>query len=206
MSDIAQEFGIVEQGRMMRNFLHRFTRKAPLLSEYASGPRALVNLKTGERVIERTAERDADELMKTQEVQARVAARTRQLVEEAIEGAAQRAAEWRLRDLNNHIECTGPAIREILHAVTAATGVSAQDIVGPRRTNDLISPRFLAVALMRELRPDLSLPAIGRALRRDHTTIMHALRRFAALKDREPFAGWLAHDAVAQLMKSGGTP
>lgn len=203
---IAQEFGIVERGRMMRSFLHRFTRKTPALSEHRDGPRTFVNLKTGERIIEQAAESAADDLMRSDEVQVRVAQRTRQLVDEAIEGAAQRAAEWRIRDLNNHIECTGPTIRDILQAVTKATKVSAQDIVGPRRTSNFTSPRFLAVALMRELRPDLSLPAIGKALRRDHTTIMHALRRFDEMKGNPPFVGWLAHDAIVQLKKSGGTP
>jgi chromosomal replication initiation ATPase DnaA len=205
-TQVLDDFGIVERNRQMRGFLHRFVRRTPALAEYHDGPRASVNLKTGERVVEQAAERAADAQMGTAEIQARVAARTRQLVDEAIEGAAQRAAEWRIRDLNNHIECTGPTIREILQAVTTATGVSAQDVVGPRRTKDLTAPRFLAVALMRELRPDLSLPAIGQALRRDHTSIMHALRRFTECKGEQPFVDWLAHDAIVQLKQSGETP
>lgn len=203
MSDIAQEFGIVEQGRMMRNFLHRFTRKAPLLSEYASGPRALVNLKTGERVIEATAEQAADEQLAQAEVRARVEKRTRELVEEAVERRARMEAERRIETL---APVVAPAVRVVLAAASAATGVSTVELMGHRRHRGVAYARWLAFFLLNTIRPDLSIKSIGDALNKDHSTVLSGLERFDEMRSQEPFAGWLAHDAVAQLMKSGGTP
>lgn len=56
-------------------------------------------------------------------------------------------------------------------------GVSVSEVVSARRTKHIINPRHVAVYLCKELTP-YSLPAIGRAFGgRDHTTILHSLRR-----------------------------
>lgn len=200
---IAQEFGIVERGRMMRSFLHRFTRKAPLLAEHASGAKVLVNCKTGERTIEATAEQAAEEELRKAEVRARVEKRTRELVEEAVERRARMEAERRIEVL---APAVAPAVRVVLTAASAATGVSTVELMGHRRHRKVAYARWLAFFLLTKIRPDLSIKSIGDALNKDHTTVLSGLDRFDELRGQEPFAGWLAHDAVVQLMKSGGTP
>lgn len=63
---------------------------------------------------------------------------------------------------------------EIINVVCTVYQVRRDELLGPRRNHYLIAPRFHAIALAIELRPDLSLLAIGRLFQRDHTTIMHA--------------------------------
>lgn len=69
---------------------------------------------------------------------------------------------------------------DIVRAVARAAGVSASDIRGQRRTRDLVRLRW-AVAWLARAR-GVSYPQIGRALGgRDHTTIIHGIRRLGAM-------------------------
>ena len=81
------------------------------------------------------------------------------------------------------------ALRDLLRAQQAVISISniqkvvadyyqvrVSDLHSPRRTQSLVRPRQLAMALAREL-TEHSLPEIGEAFgRRDHTTVMHACR------------------------------
>jgi chromosomal replication initiator protein len=76
-------------------------------------------------------------------------------------------------------------VRQIQEAVAARLGLSVDDILSPSRRAPIARARQLAMFLTREL-TDLSLPAIAGAFnRRDHTTVMHAIRRVerGALED-----------------------
>lgn len=66
----------------------------------------------------------------------------------------------------------------IISAVSAYFDVPVKQIVGPRRTKDLILPRQVAVYLAVELTA-LSLPTLGRVFLRDHTTLLHGKNRIA---------------------------
>lgn len=66
----------------------------------------------------------------------------------------------------------------ILQAVASAHGVSVGDLKGPRRWSAFVNARHHAVSLLLRLRPDLSLPLIGKLLNRDHTTIINARNRW----------------------------
>ncbi len=80
---------------------------------------------------------------------------------------------------------TRPDARQIQEAVVTRLGLSVDAILSPTRTAPVARARQLAMYLTREL-TDLSLPAIAEAFnRRDHTTVMHAIRRVerAALED-----------------------
>ena len=56
-------------------------------------------------------------------------------------------------------------------------------LVGPSRRQPLVRARQTAMYLCREL-TDLSLPKIGRAFGgRDHTTVLHACRKIAELRE-----------------------
>jgi chromosomal replication initiator protein len=69
------------------------------------------------------------------------------------------------------------SLADIKTAVSAQYGITADELISPTRTARVSLPRQLAMYLAREL-TDESLPSIGRAFGgRDHTTVLHALRR-----------------------------
>lgn len=60
-------------------------------------------------------------------------------------------------------------------------GVLWSEIIGLRRTKNLIEPRKLCMYEVHRQRPDLSYPQIGRLFGgRDHTTIMHSVKQVEA--------------------------
>lgn len=75
--------------------------------------------------------------------------------------------------------------KRIIARVAAEHGFTIGDILGPRRSKPLIRARHLAMAEVSERRRDLSLLTLGRIFNRDHTTILHALRRLG-LRDGSP--------------------
>lgn len=91
-------------------------------------------------------------------------------------------------------------IRTIIEAVCDATGRTLNEILSPRRSRNLAWPRHVAMWLVRELRPDLSLPAIGRAFQRDHTSIMHGTAQVRRRREETPFKEWLEHPAILALL------
>jgi chromosomal replication initiation ATPase DnaA len=110
-----------------------------------------------------------------------------------LEQQAQEIAAMRTHD--------GPPLKAILETVAQVTGVSVGDLCGPCRMRKLAWPRHLGFHMVKRTRPDLSLPQIGRAFGgRDHTTIMHGLKKVALLADRPPFSEWLMHPAIHALL------
>jgi chromosomal replication initiator protein len=72
-------------------------------------------------------------------------------------------------------------ISEIQRTVAAALDLSREDLISTKRSRRLVYARQAAMYLAREL-TDLSLPAIASEFGgRDHTTVLHAHRRFRAL-------------------------
>jgi chromosomal replication initiation ATPase DnaA len=83
----------------------------------------------------------------------------------------------------NNAPCA--AIRDVMAAVlNFYPQVTREDLVGPSRQRKYVMPRWLAMSLARELGRK-SLPQIGRAFNRDHTTVIHAIRRLKALADND---------------------
>jgi chromosomal replication initiator protein len=69
----------------------------------------------------------------------------------------------------------------IMNQVAAYFSVSVDDLCGQSRTHVLVTSRQIAMYLCREL-TDLSLPKIGQLFGgRDHTTVMHAVRKIRQL-------------------------
>jgi chromosomal replication initiator protein len=69
------------------------------------------------------------------------------------------------------------SLAEIAAAVSAQFGLTPEELVSTARAPRVAQPRQLAMYLARELTGQ-SLPAIGRAFGgRDHTTVLHAVRR-----------------------------
>ena len=84
-----------------------------------------------------------------------------------------------------------PSIRDIQKAVCKHYDVKMVDLLSPRRTADIVKPRQVAMYLAKELTPH-SLPQLGRRFGgRDHTTVLHAVRKIPA-DSRADLA--LAHD------------
>ncbi len=72
-----------------------------------------------------------------------------------------------------------PTLGAIQDAVCAVNGITRSELLGPRRSKRVTHSRQLAMYLARELTP-LSLAEIARGFDRDHTTVLHAVRRVSA--------------------------
>lgn len=69
------------------------------------------------------------------------------------------------------------SVRSIIAQVEREHGLPIGSIISPTRKAPVVKARFEAIVRAREARPDLSLPALGRIFRRDHTSILSALRK-----------------------------
>jgi hypothetical protein len=73
-------------------------------------------------------------------------------------------------------------VMSIIKAVARRYKVSVTDIRSPRRSMDVVLPRHIAMHLAKELTEN-SLPRIGALFGgRDHTTVLHAVRKIKALR------------------------
>jgi chromosomal replication initiator protein len=76
-------------------------------------------------------------------------------------------------------------IDEIQRKVAEHYNIRLSDMLSPRRARAIARPRQIAMYLCKEL-TDKSLPDIGRKFGgRDHTTIMHGIKRVAQLSDED---------------------
>lgn len=67
-------------------------------------------------------------------------------------------------------------VAAIVKHVGAAFGVATKELLGSSRLRHILVPRQVAMWIARE-RTGLSLPRIGAAFGRDHTTVLHACRK-----------------------------
>lgn len=67
-------------------------------------------------------------------------------------------------------------IADIIAACAAEWGVTVAEIRGHSRKAHIVAPRHAAMWLAREI-TGRSMPEIGRAFRRDHTSVLSAVRR-----------------------------
>lgn len=106
-------------------------------------------------------------------------------------------AEAAIRDLVRTREPRRVKIEDIQKLVATRYNVSRADILSERRTAAVVKPRQIAMYLSKALTPR-SLPEIGRRFGgRDHTTVLHAVRKIekAITEDR------LLHDEVDLLKR-----
>lgn len=106
-------------------------------------------------------------------------------------------AEAAIRDLVRTREPRRVKIEDIQKLVATRYNVSRADILSERRTAAVVKPRQIAMYLSKALTPR-SLPEIGRRFGgRDHTTVLHAVRKIekAIGEDR------LLHDEVDLLKR-----
>jgi chromosomal replication initiator protein len=72
------------------------------------------------------------------------------------------------------------SMHEIERAVCQRFHLTVEEMRGPCRLRKIARPRQMAMYLCREM-TGASLPQIGRHFRRDHTTVLHAQRKIAAM-------------------------
>lgn len=77
------------------------------------------------------------------------------------------------------------AVRDIAAEVAAGFGVSRAELLGDGRHGYVTRARFAAAWIARR-RHGYSTPRIGRALNRDHSTILNAIRRCEELRASDP--------------------
>jgi chromosomal replication initiator protein len=85
-------------------------------------------------------------------------------------------AEIVLRDLISDVESMQISTATIMAATAEYFDTTVEELRGPGKTRSLAQARQIAMYLCREL-TDLSLPKIGQAFGRDHTTVMYAERK-----------------------------
>lgn len=94
-------------------------------------------------------------------------------------------ASQEVRDLVQPQEPKKIKIEDIQKAVARRYNVARADILSARRTANIVRPRQIAMYLSKMLTPR-SLPEIGRRFGgRDHTTVLHAVRKITALVERD---------------------
>jgi chromosomal replication initiator protein len=111
-------------------------------------------------------------------------------------------AERVLRDIVTTDEPVPLGTEIIMRTTAGAYGFTVDDLVSPSRRQPLVLCRQIAMYLCREL-TDLSLPKIGEAFQRDHTTVLHSVDKVKRIlrSDRAVF------DRVTQLtqdLRKGG--
>ena len=86
-------------------------------------------------------------------------------------------AENVVRDLVQSLEPRRPKIEDILRIISRHYGVSKGDLLSQRRHRSVVWPRQIGMYLAKQLTAR-SLPEIGRRFgNRDHTTVLHAIRK-----------------------------
>ena len=92
-------------------------------------------------------------------------------------------------------------VQTIQERVTSYFGISMRDLLSPSRIQSLARVRQISMWLARQL-TTRSLPDIGRRTGgRDHTTVLHAIRRINELRDIDSV---LRTDTDFLLMEIGG--
>ena len=102
-----------------------------------------------------------------------------------------------VRDLVATSETRKVKIEDIQKIVAKHFNVSKADLLSSRRTRTVVRPRQIAMYLAKQLTPR-SLPEIGRRFGgRDHTTVLHAVRKVESLMSEDT----LIADDVATLKR-----
>ncbi|MCH9808144.1 MAG: chromosomal replication initiator protein DnaA [Alphaproteobacteria bacterium] len=95
-------------------------------------------------------------------------------------------AETVIRDLVQGLEPRRIKIEDILRVITRHFGVSKTDLLSQRRHRSVVWPRQIGMFLAKQMTAR-SLPEIGRRFgNRDHTTVLHAIRKIDGEINKNP--------------------
>jgi chromosomal replication initiator protein len=105
------------------------------------------------------------------------------------------SARTALRDMLAHYE-RQVTIDNIMVTVSKYYNIPAKELRSSRRSRSLARPRQIAMCLTRELTQH-SLPEIGQAFEKDHTTVLHACRTVNKLRETDT----KVHDDYENLLR-----
>jgi hypothetical protein len=111
-----------------------------------------------------------------------------QKTDDEIVDEARHLIEERIEELQARLNALGPGIggrpraRAIVKQVALRYGHTVDDLIGPYRNVSIVAARCEAYYRIRT-ETTLSYPAIGAVMDRDHTTIMHGVRKHAKLNN-----------------------
>ena len=106
-------------------------------------------------------------------------------------------AETVIRDLVQGIEPRRLKIEDILRVISRHYGVPKSDLLSQRRHRSVVWPRQIGMFLAKQLTAR-SLPEIGRRFgNRDHTTVLHAIRKIDGELNKNP----RLRDEIEELKK-----
>ena len=74
---------------------------------------------------------------------------------------------------------------QILKAVAVFFNITIEDLLSRNRRKEIVEPRQIAMYLLRDI-SDVSYPAIGEKMGRDHTTAIHSYEKISREADRNP--------------------
>ncbi len=135
-------------------------------------------------MIEQRARREAAE-REAQRIEAERLEREQQQ-REALDKMAEIVSKYRIVPLDGIPRLT---VKEIVNIAIKGTPYSYEDIIGHRQIREMANYRHYAILCAWALRPDQSLPQLGKAIGgRDHTTILHAKDRFGFANRQEAAA------------------
>jgi chromosomal replication initiator protein len=108
-----------------------------------------------------------------------------------------------LRDVFPQGEAAQVSIERIQDEVSDRFGLSKEELIGDKRSQNIVYPRQVAMYLSREL-TDSSLPKIGRHFGgRDHTTVIHATSKIARLIREDRSVYNLVQELTARVKHAG---
>jgi hypothetical protein len=79
----------------------------------------------------------------------------------------------------------GPSAKRIVVEIAKNHGLPVATILGPTTMANIVAARHEAMAEVYVRCPGMSLPDIGRLFNRDHTTILHAIRKLGVWRGGE---------------------
>lgn len=128
----------------------------------------------------RRAEEAAELLAKARLEADRMLADAKARAEHIVQTALDRAEE--LVTAASDVPPQPPRVRcmTIIREVALKHGIAVEALLGQSRNRSMVPIRDEAIAAVHHARQDLSLPQLGRVFHRDHTTILHSLRKTGA--------------------------
>lgn len=101
-----------------------------------------------------------------------------------------------LDDLRRLLEAGGaqPGLLDIIGLVCRAFNLEQADVLGQKRKSELVLARQLAMYLCRK-KIGLSYPELGKAFGRDHSTVIHSIRKIEVLSETDQ----VMHKKVSEL-------
>ena len=93
-------------------------------------------------------------------------------------------------------------IEKIISEVAQTYNVSESDILSNRRTQELVLARQAAMYIAREM-TDLSYEQIGKFFAKDHTTVIHNVKKIEKFLQDKPYQKELVYDIINNLKVTG---